>query len=352
MTPHGRMGRRAGYGRGVLPPKPRLRTAAALLLAAASAGAVAGPAGAANRWIEPRPLVIAHQGGEDEYPSNTMYAFRQALAAGAQMLELDVGVTRDDQVVVMHDTTVDRTTDGHGTIASKSLAQLRRLDGAHWFALPTTPTGDAYGHGRAASAYRFRGVATGRRKPPRGFRASDFRVTTLREVLRAFPDTRINVEIKGRTKAEGDEEYVRNAEVLARLLRGERRRDVIVVSFKQPAVDRFQALVPGFPMAPGVGGDAAWLLGGAAPGAGTVAFQVPITYVIGGKPIAITTPETIARAHREGFAWQVWFGDGDPDTPATWRKLASWCADGIMTARPRALAAELERRPPTARCPA
>lgn len=311
----------------------------------------AGPATAAEDWIRHRPLVIAHQGGENEYPSNTLYAFRRSLAAGAQMLELDVGVTRDDQVVVMHDTTVDRTTDGRGTIASKTLAQMRKLDGAHWFALPTSPSGDAYDHGRAASAYRFRGVATGAHKPPSGFTASDFRVATLREVLRAFPRTPINVEIKGRTKVEADAEYVRNAEVLARLLKGERRRDVIVVSFKQPAVDRFHALAPAFPLAPGVGGDAAWLLGGVAPGAGTVAFQVPITYVIGGRPVAVTTPDTIARAHREGFAWQVWFGDDDVDAPATWRKLASWCADGIMTSRPRALAAEFARRPPRARCP-
>jgi glycerophosphoryl diester phosphodiesterase len=322
-----------------------------VVVAAATASAAAGPASAANPWIRDRPLVIAHQGGEDEYPSNTMYAFRRSLAAGAQMLELDVGVTRDGQVVVMHDTTVDRTTDGTGTIASKTLTQMRRLDGAHWFATPTTPSGNAYDHGRARAAYRFRGVATGKRRAPAGFHAADFQVTTLREVLRAFPTTRINVEIKGRTKAETDAEYVRNAEALARVLKGSKRRDIIVVSFHQPAVARFHALVPGIPLAPGVAGDADWLLGGKDPGPGTVAFQVPITYVLGGKPLTITTQDAIARAHGDGFAWQVWFGDDDKDVPATWRRLASWCADGIMTARPRALAAEFRRHPPTASCP-
>jgi glycerophosphoryl diester phosphodiesterase len=71
--------------------------------------ASAATAQAANRWIEPKvPLNIAHQGGEDEFPSNTMYAFpRKALRAGADMLELDIGVTRDNKVIVMHDTTVD-----------------------------------------------------------------------------------------------------------------------------------------------------------------------------------------------------------------------------------------------------
>ncbi len=85
-------------------------------------GALAAPAGAANPWIEKGdPLNIAHQGGEDEFPSNTMYAFRKSLRAGADMLELDIGVTKDGQVVVMHDTTVNGKTNGSGTVASKTL---------------------------------------------------------------------------------------------------------------------------------------------------------------------------------------------------------------------------------------
>src|SRR5512132_2791134 len=103
-------------------------TAAAVLTPAASATA-------ANRWIQKKaPLNIAHQGGEDEFPSNTMYAFKKALRAGADMLELDTGVTRDNKVIVMHDTTVDGKTNGHGTVSSKTLRQLRKLDAAYWFA--------------------------------------------------------------------------------------------------------------------------------------------------------------------------------------------------------------------------
>src|SRR5512132_3944394 len=185
-------------------------TAAAVLTPAASATA-------ANRWIQKdRPLNIAHQGGEDEFPSNTMYAFRKALRAGADMLELDIGVTRDGKVVVMHDTTVDGKTNGHGTIASKTLKQIRRLDAAYWFAPRAS---NHYSHDLARRAYRFRAVATGRKDPPRGFRRSDFRVPTLAEVLKAFPRTPINIEIKGRTPLETDAEYVKNAEALARLLR-------------------------------------------------------------------------------------------------------------------------------------
>src|ERR687890_68546 len=131
----------------------------------------AAAAQAANRWVEPkRPLNIAHQGGEDEFPSNTMYAFRKALKVGADMLELDIGVTRDGKVIVMHDTTVDGKTDGHGTVSSKTLRQMKRLDAAYWFAPGRS---DHYSHDHPASAYRFRGIARGRRPAPRGFKPSD-----------------------------------------------------------------------------------------------------------------------------------------------------------------------------------
>jgi glycerophosphoryl diester phosphodiesterase len=305
----------------------RLALAVVLLLLAAA------PAGAANRWIQKdAPLNIAHQGGEDEFPSNTLYAFRKAVRAGADMLELDIGVTKDGKVIVMHDTTVDGKTNGHGTVASKTLKQIKRLDAAYWFAPGKE---DHYGHDHAASAYRLRGVATGRRPAPKGFSAADFRVPTLSEVMRAFPHTPINVEIKGRTPDEETSEYVQNAGVLARLLRDTRRRDLIVVSFKQEAVDRFHKLLPRIGVAPGIAGFGAWL-GMSSPGPGVVAFQVPITFVFGGTELEITTAEAIARAHSEGYAWQNWFGNGDPDAPATWRELIDICVDGTMTSHPRA----------------
>jgi glycerophosphoryl diester phosphodiesterase len=301
---------------------------AALACAALPSAAVAQTP---NPWIETRTWNIAHQGGEDEFPSNTMYAFRKSLAAGADMLELDIGVTRDDQIVVMHDTTVDRVTNGRGTIRSKTLRQIRRLDGAYWF----RGGPDAYKHGLKARAYRFRGIATGRKRPPRGFKRSDFRVPTLRQVLRAFPGTPINIEIKCRTKAEETSEYVANAEVLASLLSTTSRRDLIVASFNQDAVDRFHELAPAIPVAPGVDGSADYLLGGKSPGEGVVAFQLPITYEFGGSTLNVTTKDNVARAHRDGYAWHTWLSN-DPDTPASWKNLVDWCVDGVMTARPRA----------------
>ena len=103
--------RRAASSR-LVPSGPGMRRLMIVLAVAALIGVDAAPAlagGTANPWLKRRVLNIAHQGGEDEFPSNTLYAFRKAIRAGADMLELDVGVTSDNQVVVMHDTSVDRT---------------------------------------------------------------------------------------------------------------------------------------------------------------------------------------------------------------------------------------------------
>jgi glycerophosphoryl diester phosphodiesterase len=303
-----------------------LRLALALSLVFASSAAAAD-----NPWLGRRVLNIAHQGGEAEFPSNTMYAFRHSLQAGADMLELDVGVTKDGQVVVMHDTTLDRTTNGHGTIASHTLKQIRKLDAAYWFAGGKAP----YAHGLPAKRYRFRG--------------DGLRVPTLKEVLKAFPHTPINVEIKGRTKREDPSEYIANAEVLAKLLKDSPRRDVIVVSFQQKAVDRFHALAPAIPVAPGIDGAAGWLLSDKSPGDGVVAFQLPITYTLGSQVISVTTADNVARAHREGLAWHTWLSD-DGESRQTWTNLIDWCVDGVMTAKPVAFEKLLESHPAPAAC--
>jgi glycerophosphoryl diester phosphodiesterase len=78
--------------------------------------------------------VIAHRGASGTCPENTLAAFRRAEALGAHMIELDVQLTRDREVVVLHDDTLERTTDGHGPLKRWTLAELRRLDAGSWFA--------------------------------------------------------------------------------------------------------------------------------------------------------------------------------------------------------------------------
>ncbi|MCB2214984.1 glycerophosphodiester phosphodiesterase [Desulfofustis glycolicus] len=87
-----------------------------------------------NRRFLTKPLYIAHRGLSSRYPENTLAAFRAAIDAGAGMIELDVTLSRDRRLVVIHDSTVNRTTNGRGRVNTLTMAQLRRLDAGSWFA--------------------------------------------------------------------------------------------------------------------------------------------------------------------------------------------------------------------------
>lgn len=80
------------------------------------------------------PLVIAHRGASGTRPENTLAAFRRAAELGAEMIELDVQLTRDGHVIVFHDTDLDRTTDGRGPVEARPLAEISALDAGRWFA--------------------------------------------------------------------------------------------------------------------------------------------------------------------------------------------------------------------------
>jgi len=79
------------------------------------------------------PLIIGHRGFSARYPENTLVGFEAALDAGAVMVELDVTLTRDHQAVVVHDDTLNRTTDGSGPVSAVTLAELKKLDAGSWF---------------------------------------------------------------------------------------------------------------------------------------------------------------------------------------------------------------------------
>src|SRR5919197_5083274 len=80
-----------------------------------------------------RPLVVGHRGAMGYAPENTLASFELAVEQGADVVELDVHLSRDGEVVVMHDERLERTTDGRGLVAEHSLAELRRLDAGAWF---------------------------------------------------------------------------------------------------------------------------------------------------------------------------------------------------------------------------
>ena len=83
-----------------------------------------------------RPLAFAHRGGSGLRPENTLAAFDHGLALGADGLELDVHLSRDGIVVVHHDTTLERTTNGRGHIAALTADELDRIDAGYWFTTP------------------------------------------------------------------------------------------------------------------------------------------------------------------------------------------------------------------------
>jgi glycerophosphoryl diester phosphodiesterase len=283
--------------------------------------AAAGP----TDWTELRTLNIAHQGGEDEAPSNTMYAYDRALRLGSDMLETDINTSADGKLIVIHDGTVDRTTNGTGGVGDMTLDQLRALDAGYW----TVPGKGTDHSDRPASDYPFRGVATGEVKPPPGFEPSDFRITTLPQVMKKYPDVPINIEIKGQD-AETPADYLHNAEVLADFLNGlGRTKGIVVASFNDAALAHFHDLAPQIDMAPATGGVAGYVLGNTPPPEGSKVFQVPMTF----SGIPVVTPEFVDKAHGDGYAVHPWTIDDEP----TMKYLFDLGVDGIMSAQPMRL---------------
>ena len=87
-----------------------------------------------NLFLQPRsqPLVIAHRGASVQAPENTLAAFNLAVEQEADAIEFDVDLTRDGHVVIMHDATIDRTTNGRGRVGDLTLEEIRRVDAGAW----------------------------------------------------------------------------------------------------------------------------------------------------------------------------------------------------------------------------
>jgi glycerophosphoryl diester phosphodiesterase len=162
--------------------------------------------------LDGRMRVIAHRGFSGSAPENTLSAFRKAIEIGADMFELDVLLSRDGKVVVIHDETLDRTTSGTGKVADYSLAELAELDAGTWF-------------------------------------SSDFRgesIPTLAEVLElAKEKILVNVEIK--TEAVTNKARGGIVEKVLNLVRGSGMEDQVVISSFDPrALAQSRELDPSF----------------------------------------------------------------------------------------------------------
>jgi glycerophosphoryl diester phosphodiesterase len=275
-----------------------------------------------NPWLQRRVLNFAHQGGAREAPSSTLMALRQAVAAGADALELDVHATADRHLVVCHDATVDRTTNGGGAIAELALKDLQALDNAFWWV-----PGEVVAHGRPDAEYVYRGRAP---------LDPSLRIATLREVLEEFPRIFLNLDIK--QTAPTVQPY--EAELAALLHQFERGDDVIVASFLDQATAAFSAIAPEIPTSYGTLATAAFWRAVQdridPPVTSHAAIQVPVSF----ESVTLVDQTFVEAAHQYDLAVHVWTID-NPDEMA---RLIDLGVDGIMTDRPTVLEALLEER--------
>jgi glycerophosphoryl diester phosphodiesterase len=268
-----------------------------------------------NPWLERRVLAYAHRGGAREAPSNTIRAMRRALAVGATALEMDVHLTSDGHLVVCHDPTVDRTTNGSGAISGLTLAEVQSLDAAYWFV-----PGHEVAPGRSTEDYALRGRAPD---------DPELRVPTLREVLEAFPGVLLNIDIK--QTAPRVEPY---EEALARMLIDHGRMDdVIVTSFHDAALVAFSAAAPQVATSAGLLAVADFWRsvqdGAPPPAMSHAAIQVPTDF----EGATVVDERFVQSAHDAGVAVHVWTIDDRSEM----KRLVALGVDGIMSDVPSVL---------------
>jgi glycerophosphoryl diester phosphodiesterase len=248
-----------------------------------------------------RPLVIAHQGGDGIRPGDTMAAFENAARIGADVLEMDAHITRDRQIVLMHDENVDRTTDGTGLIEDKTLAELLQLDAAYKW---SNDGGKTY-------PYRGQGI----------------RVPTLDEVFEEYPNMRYVIEIK----------FTQNPidKPLCDLIRKHNIQDqVVIASFHDEAMQRFRTTCPEVATSASRGEVTKFVLLGKVflSGLVTPAYESiqPPYDAKESMNIPVMTKRFIREAHAKNLAVEPW----TVDDPGLMKQYIQWGVDGIMTNRP------------------
>ena len=256
-----------------------------------------------------RFLVFAHRGGGGLYPENTLGAFEYSAKMGADVLELDVHATSDGTLVVMHDGTVDRTTDGKGKISEMTLAEAKKLDAGFPF---TSDGGKTF-------PYRGKGV----------------QIPTLEETFAALPAMTFNIEPK-----QSEPSIVKP---LCEMIRAHKMVDkVIVGSFRQQAIDEFRQTCPEVATSASPT-EVTEFLAFSKTGISESytppfqALQIPENL---GK-LSVVTKDFVENAHRKNLKIHVWTINETADM----QRLIDLGADGIMTDYPDRLLKILGRSP-------
>lgn len=239
------------------------------------------------------PVVIGHRGASATSPENTMPAFTAAWDAGAAWIETDVQPTADDQPILLHDDTVDRTTDGTGRVDTFTAASLAALDAGSWFGPSFAGT----------------------------------RVPRLSELLAALSgDRRVLLEVKGPHTAPQARAIVDGIRAAGA------DRKVLLQSFEVPVLRELRAILPDEPLGllvESIGDDPV----GDCQALGAITYNPYVGSVL-------ELPGLITTLHAAGIATIPWTVD-DPDQ---WARLTELGVDGIITNDPAALLAWQARR--------
>jgi glycerophosphoryl diester phosphodiesterase len=268
-----------------------------------------------------RPIVLAHAGGENAHPHSTPYAYAESVAAGVDVLDVDVRLTGDGVLVVHHDEDVDRTTDATGDVADMTYDELHALDNAFWFTESCSACTD-----QPRDAYVLRGVRTGEVDPPEGYEPDDFAVMAFEDLVEQYPDHVLNIEIKG---AYPDD--VPAAEELARILTEHDRLDSsIVTAFDDQLAEAFHELAPEVAITPGLEAMTAYVLANEPLAEGRTIVQIPPDY----EGIEVLTPELVERAHADGLVPWIWPNSRDWEDADGYTELLDMGVDGLNAADP------------------
>ncbi len=253
-----------------------------------------------------RPIVLAHTAGEDEFPASTLFAFGESVKAGVDMLDLNINLTEDGELLVQHDDTFDRNTNGTGAVVDLTAAEAWELDAAYWFTQDCADCRD-----KAEADYLWRGIRTGEKEPPEGYTADDFALPTLRQLVERFPDIPLNIEIKG----EG-EIALRTADVLAEQLQELGRSEAsVVASFSDEVVAYYHSIDPDTEVSPGLNVLTGWVLERTPVPDGMRILQLPPEF----SGLQVITPQLVADSTAAGYPIWVWPNSRDLENLESYR---------------------------------
>jgi glycerophosphoryl diester phosphodiesterase len=272
-----------------------------------------------------RRIVLAHAGGDDDYPHSTPFAFAESAKAGVDVLDLDVRLSSDGVLVVQHDQDLQRTTNSTDDVAAHTYAELHALDDAYWFNTKCNTC-----KSRPEADYLYRGIRTGAKPAPPGYTADDFAIPRLRDIAERFPNLPLNIEIKG-TMDDGIGVPVATA--LAAELKALGRDDsTVVTSFDDGVLAAFHQLVPDVALSPGLQATVAWVTAGTPLPDGMRILQIPPEY----QGLTVLTPALIAKAKAAGYPLWIWPNGDQYENEAGYRKLFAMGVEGVNASKPAA----------------